>query len=144
MRKTRFIIPKNFAENGKIYMFNIKNVIEAGLLVAADITFFYVMPFSVKAKLYGIIITSMLLGSLGLMGINGMSLSEFIIAYIQHKKNAKVYTAPTSKDKITREKMLIEKKRKKQKLQEKENKKKKHTFTKPNKHYSKEKGATDE
>lgn len=120
--KNVYILPPNFAEEGEINGINIRNIVEAVILVPIVIIIWIVLPLPLKIKVYGGIITTILAGALALIGINGFSLTQFLFIYRKYKNNAKVIKAPTSKDKIEREKILMEKKVAREKLIEKEKK----------------------
>ena len=120
--KNTYILPPNFAEEGEVSGIKIRNIIEAIVVGGILLTFWIAMPFPLKFKLYAGIITIIPTVAIALIGINGFSVTQFFGIYRGFKKNAKVIKAPTSKDKIEREKMLMEKKIARDKLIEKEQK----------------------
>ena len=118
--KNVYYLPTNYAEEGEYNGIKIRNIIEAAVIVIILLVFWVKIPLPLKIKLYAGIVTIIVAGALALIGINGFSITEFLVIYHKYKKNARVIKAPTSKDKIEREKVLMEKKVARQKLIEKE------------------------
>ena len=122
--KPRFLIPTNFAQEGKIYgQINLRNAVEAFVTLVLAILFIKYIPLDTKPTIYISILIFLPLFILCIIGINGFSLTEFIIVFMKYKKNRTVLKKPSSKDKIMREKLLIEKREKQRKAKEKELKK---------------------
>lgn len=114
MSKKRYYIPQNFAMEGVVFGFiKIRNMLETiavcfliGMPVIKS-------PLSVRAKVYMSLLFLIPLGILSIVGINGLSLTSFLYDLIITFRDRKVYTAATNKDRIQREKLLIQKKHKK-------------------------------
>ena len=122
--KPRFLIPTNFAQEGKIYgQVNLRNAVEAFVVLVLAILFMKYVPLDTKPTIYVTVLVFLPLFILTIIGINGFSLTEFIIVFMKFKKSRTVLKKPTSKDKIMREKLLIEKREKQKKAREKELKK---------------------
>lgn len=117
-------IPLNFAQEGKVYGFiNIRNAIEALILIVIDAILIRFGPFEMKANVYISLIVFLPLVIFSIIGAHGFSLTEFLIIFFKFRRFRTVLKKPTSKDKIMREKMLIEKREKQKKALEKERKK---------------------
>ncbi|SDB27507.1 hypothetical protein [Eubacterium oxidoreducens] len=106
------IIPSNFAQEGTIGGFlKVRNVIESGVIgIFMAILIFKVLPLPAQGKIYMGILILLPLVVLALIGINGLSLSSFIIDVISSKQAGRVFKAPTPKDRIYREQVLQRKK----------------------------------
>jgi len=115
-------IPKNFAQEGVVLgFFKIRNLLEAmAAAIFLLIIIFGVIQGSTRAKVYmtvGIVLPVVILT---LMGVQGLPLSTFLMNVIKYKSSKNIYSKPTARDKIEREKNIIKKKTKKIKQQAKE------------------------
>ena len=87
-----YIIPPNFIESGKIFggMFKLRNAIEAGLLAGLAIFFVWKINVSLTTKIIILCVTALPLGIFGIMGIEGESLTEFVINVFRFLKKRRV------------------------------------------------------
>lgn len=126
MSRKKYYIPQNFAMDGVVFGFiQIRNLIETiAILILIGIPIIK-FPISIRAKIYMSILVFLPLGILSIVGINGLSLTSFLYDFLTTFRNKKVYTTPTSQDRIRREKSLIQKKHKKIKEIQKQERKQK-------------------
>lgn len=84
-----YVIPPNFIEGGKLFggMFKMRNAIEAGILAGGSGAFILKLPASLTAKIIILCIVSLPLVIFGLIGVNGESLSEFVINVFRFLRN---------------------------------------------------------
>ena len=84
-----YIIPPNFIEGGKIFggMFKIRNAIEAGVLGGGTGLLILKLPFSLTTKIVIMCIISLPLVIFGLIGVDGMSLTEYLMNVLKFLKN---------------------------------------------------------
>ena len=84
-----YVIPPNFIEGGKLFggMFKMRNAIEAGILAGGSGTFILKLPVSLTAKIIILCIISLPLAIFGLIGVDGESLSEFVINVFKFLRN---------------------------------------------------------
>lgn len=84
-----YVIPPNFIEGGKIFggMFKMRNAIEAGILGGGSAFFVLKIPVSLTAKIIILCVTTLPLAIFGLIGIEGESLTEFVINVFKFFKN---------------------------------------------------------
>ncbi len=83
-----YTIPPNFIEGGTILggTFKIRNVVEAGVLAAAvGIPVLY-LPFSLTVRIIILCLTALPFALLALIGIDGESLSSFILSFFKFLK----------------------------------------------------------
>lgn len=87
-----YVIPPNFIEGGKLFggMFKMRNAIEAGILAGGCGLLVFKIPVSLTTKMIILCITALPLAIFGLMGVEGESLSEFIINVFKFLKNRRV------------------------------------------------------
>ena len=80
-----YVIPPNFIEGGKIFggMFRMRNAIEAGIFGGGSAVLVFKLPISLMAKIIILCVTTLPLAILGLIGIEGDSLTEFVINVFQ-------------------------------------------------------------
>jgi len=93
-----YVIPPNFIESGKLFggMFKMRNAIEAGVLAGGCAFFVFKLPLSLTAKIIILCFTSLPLAIFGLMGVDGESLSEFLVSVFKFLKNRrKLYRSDT-------------------------------------------------
>ena len=84
-----YVIPPNFIEGGKIFggMFKLRNAIEAGILGGGSAFFVLKIPVSLTAKIIILCVTTLPLAIFGLIGVEGESLSEFVINVFRYLRN---------------------------------------------------------
>ncbi|MCD8109365.1 MAG: hypothetical protein LUE14_04600 [Clostridiales bacterium] len=124
----RYFIPANFATEGKVGNFPIRNIIEtAFILFIIGVPLVGYVPLPVKAKLCVCIIVLGILGFAGLRGINGLSLFSFLADFLAFSRNRRVYGKPDNADRIGRGKRLVKKKNRMIRLQKKQEKKQQKT-----------------
>lgn len=87
-----YVIPPNFIENGKIFggMFKLRNAVEAGLLAGVSTFLVWKIGASLTTKIIILCVTALPLGIFGLIGIEGESLTEFVINVFRFIKNRRV------------------------------------------------------
>ena len=87
-----YVIPPNFIESGKLFggMFKLRNAIEAGVLAGGCGVLVFKMPVSLTTKIIILCVTSLPLAIFGLIGVDGESLSEFVINVFKFLKNRRV------------------------------------------------------
>lgn len=85
-------IPENFVDTGTVMggMFKLRNVIEAGAIAAVFIVPLFKVNLSLTAKIIIACLTALPLGLLALIGINGESLSTFILGFFKFLRNKRV------------------------------------------------------
>lgn len=84
-----YVIPPNFIEGGKIFggMFKLRNAIEAGILGGGSALLVFKIPVSLTMKIIILCITALPLTIFGLIGIEGESLTEFVINVFRFFRN---------------------------------------------------------
>jgi len=91
-RHDAYIIPPNFIETGSVLggMFKLRNAVEAG--AAALITGFPIvkLPLSLTMKIILLCLTALPAALLALIGVNGESLTSFIINFFQFMMNRRI------------------------------------------------------
>ena len=87
-----YVIPPNFIESGKLFggMFKLRNAIEAGVLAGGCGMLVFKIPVSLTTKIIILCVISLPLAIFGLMGVDGESLSEFIINVFKFLNNRRV------------------------------------------------------
>lgn len=87
-----YVIPPNFIECGKIFggMFRLRNAIEAGILGGGSSLLIFRLPASLTAKIIIFCVTALPLAIFGLIGIEGDSLTEFIVNVFKFIRNRRV------------------------------------------------------
>lgn len=87
-----YYIPPNFIDTGTIMggMFKLRNVIEAGVLAGVIILPLFQSSLGLKAKIIIACITALPVGILALVGIDGESLSSFILNWFKFLTNRRV------------------------------------------------------
>ena len=85
-------IPENFVDTGTVMggMFKLRNVIEAGAIAAVFILPLFKINISLTAKIIIACLTALPLGLLALIGVNGESLSAFILGFFKFLQNKRV------------------------------------------------------
>lgn len=84
-----YVIPPNFIESGKIFggMFRLRNAVEAGILGGGSALLVFKIPVSLTAKIIILCVTALPLAIFGLIGVEGESLTEFVINVFRFLKN---------------------------------------------------------
>lgn len=87
-----YYIPPNFIDTGTVMggMFKLRNVIEAGVLAGAIILPLFRSTLGMKAKIIVACVTALPVGILALVGIDGESLSSFILNWFKFLTNRRV------------------------------------------------------
>lgn len=85
-------IPENFVDTGTVMggMFKLRNVIEAGAIAAVCILPLFKVDISLTAKIIIACVTALPLGLLALIGVNGESLTSFILGFFKFLQNKRV------------------------------------------------------
>ena len=86
-----YVIPPNFIEGGKLFggMFKMRNAIEAGILAGGCALLVFKLPLSLTGKIIVLCLTSLPLAIFGLLGVDGESLSQYIVSVFKFLKNHK-------------------------------------------------------
>lgn len=89
---TEFFIPTNFEDSGKLMgLFNIRNVIEAGILsLPIAYLLFKILPFGLTWKIIFTAVFVIPVGGFALMGINDDPLTVFVRNWWRWLKNRKI------------------------------------------------------
>ncbi len=89
-----YTIPPNFIEGGTIFggLFKIRNVIEASILAALTGIPVLYLPFSLTIRIIILCFVALPFAILGLIGIDGVSLSAFLLSVIRFLKQRRVVT----------------------------------------------------
>lgn len=84
-----YVIPPNFIEGGKLFggMFKMRNAIEAGILAGGCALLVFKIPLSLTGKIIVLCLTSLPLAIFGLLGVDGESLSQYIVSVFKFLKN---------------------------------------------------------
>ena len=116
-----YFIPQNFAQEGYVLgIFKIRNLIETVVLcILIGYPLMRFLPLGLTGHITVFIFTEIPLVVFGIRGVDGLSLTQFLFAVIKFMMNKRVLKAPTSKDRIERQKRLMEKRKKKLKEQQK-------------------------
>ena len=87
-----YYIPPNFVDTGTVMggMFKLRNVIEAGVIAAVFILPLFKINISITAKIIIACLTALPLGLLALIGVNGESLSTFILGFFKFLQNKRI------------------------------------------------------
>ena len=88
-----YLIPPNFIESGTLFggMVKIRNAAEAGILACAiGIPVFVCLPFGLTAKIVTLCLTALPAGLIALIGIDGESLSSFLLIWLRYRRNRRV------------------------------------------------------
>ena len=85
-------IPENFVDTGTVMggMFKLRNMLEAGAIAAVFILPLFKINISLTAKIIIACLTALPLGLLALIGVNGESLSSFILGFFKFLQNKRV------------------------------------------------------
>lgn len=109
IRKRVYIIPRNFAIEGKVFGFDKRNMLEAAVVLVALVVPVLVFVPTVNYKIYGCIIC--LAPALAtLMGVNGLSITSYLADVIHYKACSMVYATPTKEAILIRERQIIKEK----------------------------------
>ena len=101
-------IPANFAQEGVVLgTFKTRNFIEAAVLAIGAVVINYYLPIGIKGHVYVAIFTVVPLALVGLLGIKGMSLTQFVGVFVRYMRSRDVYKEPNAREKIARQKRLM-------------------------------------
>ena len=83
-----FFIPPNFLTSGRLFggMLRIRNAVEAGVLALGTAIPIIQLPFSLSTKIIIMCLTTLPLAVLGCIGIDGDSITEFLINWVRWLK----------------------------------------------------------
>ena len=93
IERDTYLIPPNFIESGTLFggMVKIRNAAEAGILACAiGIPVFVCLPFGLTAKIVTLCLTALPAGLVALIGIDGESLSSFLLIWLRYRRNRRV------------------------------------------------------
>lgn len=84
-----YVIPPNFIEGGKLFggMFKMRNAIEAGILAGGCALLVFKLPLLLTGKIIVLCLTSLPLAIFGLLGVDGESLSQYIVSVFKFLRN---------------------------------------------------------
>ena len=88
-----YIIPPNYIESGTLLggMIKVRNAVEAGILACViGIPVFVCIPFGLTAKIVTLCLTALPAALVALIGIDGESLSSFLLIWIRYRRNRRV------------------------------------------------------
>ena len=88
-----YIIPPNFIESGTLFggMIKVRNAVEAGILACAiGIPVFVCLPFGLTTKIVTLCLTALPAALVALIGIDGESLSSFLLIWLRYRRNRRV------------------------------------------------------
>lgn len=88
-----YIIPPNFIESGTLFggMIKVRNAVEAGILACViGIPVFVCIPFGLTAKIVTLCLTALPAALVALIGIDGESLSSFLLIWLRYRRNRRV------------------------------------------------------
>ena len=90
--KDSYYIPPNFIDTGTVMggMFKLRNVIEAGIICGLILLPLFSTGLTLTAKIIVACVTALPLGLLALIGINGESLSAFILGFFKFLQNKRI------------------------------------------------------
>lgn len=98
-----YYIPANFIETGTVFggMLKLRNVIEAGIILAITGFPVFNLAISLRAKIITACLTVLPLCLLALIGVSGESLSSFIISFFRFVKNRRIIGSRAKQKKYT-------------------------------------------
>ncbi len=87
-----YYIPPNFIDTGTVWggMFKLRNVIEAGIICGVILLPLFQTALTLKVKIIVACVTALPLGLLALIGINGESLTTFILGFFKFLTNKRI------------------------------------------------------
>ena len=87
-----YYIPPNFLTSGRLFggAIKIRNAIEAGILVCITAYPILQLPISLTNRIIILCLITLPLGVLGVIGIEGDALSEFLLNFLKWLKNRRV------------------------------------------------------
>lgn len=117
-------IPQNVALQGTAFgKIRWRNLIEAGTVaVCIGYPILFKLPLPLKSRIYFGIPIVLPLMIFSLIGINGLTITEFLKIFLEYRKKRDVFTIPNAQAKIRRERNLLIKKREQMELAKKEQK----------------------
>lgn len=104
-----YIIPPNFIEGGTLFggLVKIRNAIEAGVLAVSVGYPIIKLGLPLTTKIIILCVTALPLAIFGLIGINGESLSSFVIAFFEFLKSRRIVGEDNKKRKVKTESECI-------------------------------------
>ena len=104
-----YIIPPNFIEGGTLFggLVKIRNAIEAGVLAVSVGYPIIKLGLPLTTKIIILCVTALPLAIFGLIGINGESLSSFVIAFFKFLKSRRIVGEENKKRKVKTESECI-------------------------------------
>ena len=99
-----YIIPPNFVRDGTLFSgrAEARNVVEAAFLALVGIRFLVFLNLGIKGKIYVGIILILPLVILAVIGVQGESLSSFLIQLFSYMVKRRVLTAPSGQYRLKR------------------------------------------
>lgn len=88
-----YIIPPNFIESGTLFggMIKVRNAVESGILACAiGIPVFVCLPLGLTTKIVILCLTALPAALVALIGIDGESLSSFLLIWLRYRRNRRV------------------------------------------------------
>ena len=87
-----YLIPPNFLTTGRVFggMIRMRNAVEAGILVALTTIPIFKLPLSLSVRIALWCLLPLPLGILGVIGIDGDSISEFLLNWLRWLTNRRV------------------------------------------------------
>lgn len=103
-----YIIPPNFAAEGTLFSGRIKarNAVEAALLVIFLLQILLSVDLSVRGKIYAGVIVLIPAAIFGVLGVQGESLSSFILQFFRYLCSKRELTVPDGKYRLKRSRKL--------------------------------------
>lgn len=103
-----YIIPPNFVRDGTLFSgrAEARNVVEAAFLALVGIRFLVFLNLGIKGKIYVGIILILPLVILAVIGVQGESLSSFLIQLFSYMVKRRVLTAPSGQYRLKRNRRI--------------------------------------
>lgn len=120
-----YIIPPNFVRDGTLFSgrAEARNVVEAAFLALVGIRFLVFLNLGIKGKIYVGIILILPLVILAVIGVQGESLSSFLIQLFSYMVKRRVLTAPSGQYRLKRNRRIRKQQKKRCRREHKKRKK---------------------
>ena len=120
-----YIIPPNFVKEGTLFSgrAEARNVVEAAFLALVGIRFLVFLNLGIKGKIYVGIILILPLVILAVIGVQGESLSSFLIQLFSYLVKRRVLTEPSSQYRLKRNRRIRKQQKKRCRRERKKRKK---------------------
>ena len=120
-----YIIPPNFVRDGTLFSgrAEARNVVEAAFLALVGIRFLVFLNLGIKGKIYVGIILILPLVILAVIGVQGESLSSFLIQLFSYLVKRRVLTEPSSQYRLKRNRRIRKQQKKRCRRERKKRKK---------------------